>query len=270
MTVIDVWMQHPTAKFMSQPFFESLLRWTKQEGVQDVPLAATVGAMDQASVSKGLVAAWHGPQGPLISNDEVAGFVSRHPDRLVGLASVDLFRPMEAVRELRRCVRELGFKGLRMVPWLWELAPDDRRYYPLYAECCELDIPFCTQIGHTGPLRSSETGRPIPYLENVALEFPELRIVAGHVGAPWFGEAASLAFKFPNVYIDTSAYKVRRFPPELVQWMRVTGCKKVLFGTNYPMLTAAACLEGLDGLKLGEEAEARYLYQNAVRVFGLD
>src|SRR5690606_40344174 len=82
-----------------------------------------------------------------------------------------------AVRELRRCVRELGFRGLRLVPWLWELPPTDRRYYPLFAECVELGVPFCTQVGHTGPLRPSETGRPIPYIDQVALEFPELVIV---------------------------------------------------------------------------------------------
>jgi predicted TIM-barrel fold metal-dependent hydrolase len=58
---------------------------------------------------------------------------------------------MDAVRELRRCVTELGFKGLRVVPWLWEAAPTDRRYYPLYAACVELGVPFCTQVGHTGP-----------------------------------------------------------------------------------------------------------------------
>src|SRR5262249_49791161 len=62
----------------------------------------------------------------------------------------------EAVRELRRRVKQDGFKGLRIVPWLWGLPPDDRRYYPLFAECCELDVPFCTQVGHAGPLRESE------------------------------------------------------------------------------------------------------------------
>jgi predicted TIM-barrel fold metal-dependent hydrolase len=70
------------------------------------------------------------------------------------------------------------------VPWLWNLPPNDRRYYPLYAECCELDIPFCTQVGHTGPLQPSEPGRPIPYLEEVALDFPDLKIVCGHIGFP--------------------------------------------------------------------------------------
>ena len=76
-----------------------------------------------------------------------------HPERFAGLAGVDLRKPMEAVRELRRCVSELGFKGLRVIPWLWELPPNDRRYYPLLAACVELGVPFCTQVGHTGPLR---------------------------------------------------------------------------------------------------------------------
>jgi hypothetical protein len=270
MRIVDVWMQHPTRRFLEQPFFESLRRWTRQDSIPEVPLSLTIGTMDQAGVEVGLVAAWWGPQGALIDNDEVSSFVRQHPRRLFGVASVNLARPMEAVRELRRCVRELGFRGLRIVPWLWGLPPDDRRYYPLYAECIELDIPFCLQVGHTGPLRSSETGRPIPYLENVALEFPELRIVAGHIGAPWTQEIISLATKFPNLYIDTSAYKATRFPADFVAFMRGRGSRKVMFGTNYPMLTASACLEGMESLELGEEAKQRFLSDNARRVFKLE
>jgi predicted TIM-barrel fold metal-dependent hydrolase len=267
--VIDVWMQHPTRRFLEAPFFESLRRWARQDSIPDVPLAATIAAMDQAGVEIGLAAAWWGPNGALIGNDEVASFVREHPRRLLGLASVDLRSPMQAVRELRRCVRELGFRGLRIVPWLWGLPPDDRRYYPLYAECIELDVPFCLQVGHTGPLMTSETGRPIPYLENVALEFPELRIVAGHIGAPWTAEIISLATKFPNLYVDTSAYKIKRFPPEFVDFMRGRGAKKVMFGTNYPMLTPAACLEDLESLGLDREATELYLRGNALEVFKL-
>lgn len=270
MKIIDVWMQHPTPRLMQQPFFESILRWTGQQGIAEVPLEMTVGAIEQAQVSMALLAAWHGPQGALISNEEVAACVEAHPECFAGLASVDLYRPMDAVRELRRCVKELGFKGLRVVPWLWGLPPDDRRYYPLYAECIELDVPFCTQIGHTGPLASSEPGRPIPYLEHVALEFPELKIVAGHLGAPWVQEAISLAHKFPNFYIDTSAYKISRFPAEFTEYLRYSDAKKVLFGSNFPMLAPAACLQGLADLKLGEQATRRFLGENAMRVFRLD
>ena len=118
MRIIDAWMQHPTRRFLEQPFFESLRRWTRQGSIQDVPLSLTIETMDKAGVEVGLVSAWWGPRGALIDNDEVASFVRAHPSRLVGVASVDLARPVEAVRELRRCVRELDFRGLRIVPWL--------------------------------------------------------------------------------------------------------------------------------------------------------
>lgn len=267
--IVDVWMQHPTRRFLEQPWLESLLRWTRQERFPDLPLEATVAAMEQGGVDVGLLSAWWGPHGALIDNDEVAACVRAAPRRLVGIASVDLARPMDAVRELRRCVRQLGFRGLRIVPWLWGLPPDDRRYYPLYVECIELDVPFCLQVGHTGPLLTSEPGRPIPYLEHVALEFPELRIVAGHIGAPWTQEIMSLATKCTNVHIDTSAYKASRYPGDFVDFMRGRGAKKVMFGTNYPMLAAAACLEGLDGLGLSDDARALFLSGNARRVFKL-
>ncbi|MEM9292259.1 MAG: amidohydrolase family protein [Acidobacteriota bacterium] len=269
MEVIDAWMQHPTRRFLEQPMFDSLRRWSGDDSIPEISLEMTLGAMQQSGVSLGLTAAWWGPTGALIENDEVAAFVQAYPERLAGVASVDLNRPMDAVRELRRCVRELGFVALRIIPWLWGLPPDDRRYYPLYAECIELDIPFCLQVGHTGPLRSSETGRPIPYLENVLLDFPELRVVAGHIGAPWTQEILSLATKFPNLYIDTSAYKITRYPADFVQYLRGRGAKKVLFGTNYPMLTGAACLEGLEELQLSEENQALFLAGNARKVFKL-
>ena len=268
--IIDAWMQHPTPRLRSEPSFESLRRWVPSTALvspESVPLASTIDAMDAAGVRLGLMCAWWGPRGPLIDNDEVAGFVREYPDRLVGIASVDLTRPRAAVRELRRAVRELGFRGLRILPWLWNLPPDDRRYYPLYSECVELDIPFCLQVGHTGPLAPSEPGRPIPYLDHVALEFPELRIVGGHVGFPWTAEMISLATKYPNVYIDTSAYKVRRYPKELVDYLRAHGRRKVVFGSNHPAWPAKDCLEDFERLNLEEGTAALFLHENAARIF---
>ena len=214
---IDAWIQHPTPRFLASDMFDSLRRWTGQElPADEVPIEMTVAALDAGDVSLGLLSAWHGPGGSLISNDEVAGWVEAHPQRFAGVAAVDIRRPMEGVRELRRCVSELGFKGLRAIPWLWEVPPTDARYYPLYAECVQLGVPFCTQVGHTGPLRPSETGRPIPYIDQVAIDFPELVIVCGHIGYPWTEEMIAVARKHENVYIDTSAYTVQRYPPELV------------------------------------------------------
>jgi uncharacterized protein len=268
---IDVWMQHPTKRFLAHDMFDSLRRWTGGAIPDEPPpIDVTVAAMDAADVGFGLLSAWHGPGGSLIANDEVAAWVEEHPDRFAGLAAVDLNKPMDAVRELRRCVTELGFRGLRVIPWLWEAPPTDRRYYPLYAACVELGVPFCTQVGHTGPLRPSETGRPIPYIDQVALDFPELTIVCGHIGYPWTEEMVAVARKHERVYIDTSAYTARRYPPELVAYLRTRGgARKVMFGSNHPMIAPQQALEHLDALAIEDDTRDLFLQGNAERVFGL-
>lgn len=268
---IDVWMQHPTVRFSGHEMLDSLRRWTGMSALtEDLPVSATVAAMDEADITLGLLSAWHAPrEGALISNDEVAGAMAEHPDRFGGIAAVDLNRPMEAVRELRRCVNDLGFVGLRVVPWMWEVPPTDRRYYPLHAACVDLGVPFCTQVGHTGPMRPSETGRPIPYIDQVALDFPELTIVCGHIGYPWTTEMIAVADKHQNVYIDTSAYTVGRYPAELVDYLRGRGRSRVLFGSNYPMITPARALAGLADLGLDDEATEMFLAGNARRAFHL-
>ena len=114
----------------------------------------------------------------------------------------------------------------------------------------------------------SEVGRPI-YLDQVALDFPELTIVGGHIGYPWTEEAIALATKHENVYIDTSAYTVRRYPDALVGFMKRHGGGKVLFGTNYPMIMPEAALQDLDEWELDDQTREAFLHGNARRVFKL-
>jgi len=268
--IVDAWMQHPTLRHLNHEMFESLRRWTGMAGdvVAELPLEVTIGAMDEAGVDIGLLTAWYGPEGSLIDHDEVAAAVGRYPERFRLVAGADLRKPMEAVRELRRRVAE-GTVGLRIIPWLWELPPTDRRYYPLYAACVDLGIPFCTQVGHTGPLRPSETGRPIPYIDQIAIDFPELVVVCGHIGYPWTTEMIAVADKHANVYIDTSAYAAHRYPAELVDYLKGRGKQKVLFGSNYPMMTAARALARLEDLGLDDETRELFLTENARRVFKL-
>jgi hypothetical protein len=270
--IIDAWAQHPTARHLNHPMFESLRRWMKgglAAAAEGMPVADTLAAMDEGGVGRSLISAWTGPRGDLISNDEVASFVRQAPDRLIGVGSLDISNPRAAVKELRRCVRELGFKAVRVLPWLWELPPTHARFYPVYSECCELGIPFCTQVGHTGPLLPSEYGRPIPYIDQVAIDFPDLVIVGGHIGYPWTEEMIAVATKHPNVYIDTSAYTVKRYPTALVDYLRGHGRNKVMFGTNWPMIAPARALEGLAEMQLGAEIAAGFLGANARRVFRL-
>jgi len=255
--------------------FESLRRWTRGETAglaqapTEWPVSVTLASMDEAGITKSLICAWEGPKGSLISNDEVAGFIRQAPDRLAGVGSVDISRPRDAVREIRRCIRDLGFKAIRVLPWLWEMPPTHARFYPVFNECCELGVPFCTQVGHTGPLMPSEVGRPIPYIDQVAIDFPELVIVGGHIGYPWTEEMVAVATKHANVYIDTSAYTVKRYPGSLVAYLKAHGRAKVMFGTNWPMISPKKALEGLDGLGLDADTRTAFLYENAARIFRL-
>jgi len=268
--LFDAWMQHPTLRFITNPMFSSLIRWMgEQLPTEEIPIEMTLAAMDDAGIEMATLSAWNSPRhGEMISNDEVAAWVEAHPERFVGLASVDLDRPMEAVRELRHRVRDQGFKGLRMLPWLWDAPPTDRRYYPLFAECVELGVPFCTQVGHAGPLMPSEPGRPIPYIDQIAIDFPELVIVGGHIGYPWTEEMVAVARKHENVYIDTSAWTAERMPLELINYMKSRGGRqKVLFGSNSPMILPAKALEALDALELDDETRGLFLGGNAERIF---
>lgn len=270
MGTIDVWAQVPTERFTAQPWLASLKRWTGQPGNAFAKSTAdAIAAMDAADIEIALLSAWHGPHGELISNAELSDQIDHAPARFRGLASVNLNDPMAAVREIRRWVDGDRFVGVRIVPWLWNLPPNDRRYYPVYAACVDAGVPFCTQIGHTGPLLSSETGRPLPYLEDVLLDFPDLVVVGGHVGFPWIDELTTLTVKFPNFHVDTSAYVAHRLPPSFVDYMKGPGASRVMFGTNWPMLSPEACLAGIDSLGLSAEQRARFLEGNARRVFQL-
>jgi predicted TIM-barrel fold metal-dependent hydrolase len=272
--IIDVWAQPNFVAAPDRLPMPEVRRLLEKSGTADrlgvrVSPDELVVEMDAAGVDVLLLSAWHRPGGWVVSNDDVAEFTTAHPDRFAGLASVNLADPMAAVRELRRAVSELGFIGLRVVPWLWELPPDDRLYYPLYAACVELGIPFCTQVGHTGPLKPSDTGRPVPYLDRVALDFPELVIVGGHIGHPWTNEMIGVVWKHDNVYLDTSAYLPRYYPAELVHFMNTYGKGKVMFGTNWPQLRHDRALAQLDGLGLTDEAREEFLARAAARVFKL-
>jgi len=267
---IDVWAQVPTARFWKEKWLASLMRWNREEAPSaDTPVEMLLVAMDEAGVRLSLISGWSSPKGDLISNDEVEAAIGKAPDRLKGLIGADISDPMAAVREIRARADTGKFVGVRIVPWLWDLPPNDRRYYPVYAACVEAELPFCTQIGHTGPLKRSETGRLIPYLEDVMIDFPELVVVGGHVGFPWIDEVTSMIRKFRNFHVDTSAYALHRLPPDFVELMKGEGRERIMFGTNFPMLTAKRCLEKLDSLGLDDAGTAAFLSGNAKRVFAV-
>ena len=201
--VIDVWAQPAPGAAFAGPQFARLIQQSHAEGRVEAARSGdgVIAAMDAAEVGIALLSAWYLPGYAMISNQQVASLVAQHPKRFVGVASVDPTDPVAATAEVDRAVRELGFKALRVLPWVWNRPPTDPLFYPLYVKCVELDIPFCTQVGHTGPLMPSDVGRPIPYIDQIALTFPRLKIVCGHIGYPWTDEMISLAWKLSLIHI---------------------------------------------------------------------
>jgi hypothetical protein len=270
-TAIDVWAQPTPASMLTSPTFAPLVE--RARAGERVAMAASPGsvvaAMDEAGIAKLLMCAWCLQDGWMIPNSQILDIVKQFPDRFVGVASADLDDP-NAPDELETFVVRHGFKALRVVPWAWNSPPNHASYRPLLAKCVELGVPFCTQVGHTGPRLPSEPGRPIPYIDEIALAFPDLKIVGGHIGYPWTDEMIALAWKYDNVYIDTSAYLPRYYPPQLINFMNSYGREKVLFGTNFPMLSLHECMEQALELKISDDAKAKFLSENARRVFQLD
>ena len=172
--------------------------------------------------------------------------LQRYPSRFFASYSADPNRGMTEVRNIVRMQREYGIKAVTAFPCgLCPQVPiDDKKWYPVYAKCVELDVPLVVQVGHSAESMPSAAGRPL-LLDDVALYFPELRIVAAHTGWPWVEELIALAWKHRNVYIGTSAHAPKYWDPALVRFLRSRGQGKVLFGTDYPVLRHAEALAQL-------------------------
>ena len=270
-SIIDAWAQPAPEGAFSGTLFKRLI--AQAQAGHRVKAAGSadkiVAAMDKANIEIALLSAWHVPGRWMISNDQIDAILRQFPDRFVGIGSVNLADPVAAVEELERVVTELNFKALRVVPWIWNRPPNDKLFYPLFVKCTQLNVPFCTQVGHTGPAMPSDTGRPIPYIDEVALTFPKLRIVCGHIGYPWTDEMIALAWKHENVYIDTSAHKPKHYPAQLVNFVRTYGQDKVMFGTKFPMLSFEDCVAQALHLDLSDAVRRKFFAENARRVFGL-
>ena len=214
----------------------------------------------------GLPGSWHLPY------EIVAEAVQRYPGRFYGLAGIDPTEGMNGVRALEHAVKELGFVGAHLYPHWFELAPDHAKYYPFYAKCVELDIPIQMQVGQSliyydqRPLRS--VGRPIT-LDAVACDFPELKLLGIHVGIPWTDEMIAMAWKHPNVHIVADAHLPKYWPKQFVNYINTYGQDKVIFGTDFPVITFERFRDEVENLNLRAGPKRKFLRENAIRVYGL-
>jgi predicted TIM-barrel fold metal-dependent hydrolase len=205
---------------------------------------------------------WH------ISNDWVAKQVKDNPRKLIGCAAVDPEKGMKGIYELERAVKDLGLKGVLILPYLIRKPINDKIIYPFYAKCCELDVPVHIQVGHTAPLLPSEVGRPI-YIDEVALYFPELKILASHIGYPWTDEMIAMAWKHDNVYIDVGTHYPKYYEPQFVNYLNTYGQDKVLFASCFPLTDYDRQMRELNEINLRPEVKKKFLRENAMKLWNL-
>ena len=202
----------------------------------------------------------------------VADAVQKYPARFSGLAGIDPTEGMAGVRALEHAVREYGFIGAHTYPHWYELAPDHARYYPFYAKCVELDIPIQMQVGQSMVYDASyprrSVGRPI-CLDNIACDFPELKLVGIHVGIPWTDEMIAMAWKHANVYIGCDAHRPTYWPESFVKYINSYGQDKVIFGTDFPVLDFERTRADVEALNFKPAVLQKLLRDNALRLYKL-
>ena len=223
------------------------------------------------------VDAEHATGHPRIANEEVAASCAAHADVLIPFASVDPWKGRAGVREARRLVTEHNVRGFKFHPPLQGFAPNDRLAYPMYAVLEELGVPALFHTGQTGIGAGVPGGGGIRlkyanpmFVDDVAVDFPELRIILAHPSFPWQDEALAVATHKPYVHIDLSGWSPTYFPPQLVRYADSLLQDKMLFGSDYPVLTPDRWLADFAKLDIKPEVRPKILRDNAIRLLGLE
>ncbi|MFC4003817.1 amidohydrolase family protein [Prauserella oleivorans] len=211
-----------------------------------------------------------------VSNEEIAEAAAQHSDVLIPFASIDPARGLSGVRAARRLVEEYGVRGFKFHPSLQAFEPNDRRIYPLYEEIQSLGVPALFHTGQTGIGAGLPGGRGIklrysdPMLvDDVAADFPELTIILAHPSVPWADSSISIATHKANVYVDLSGWSPKYFPPQLVRAANTLLKHKVLFGSDYPLITPERWLRDFEALEIRDEVRPLIMKENAIRALGL-
>ncbi len=212
-----------------------------------------------------------------VSNEEIAEVAAANPDVLIPFASIDPWKGKAGAREARRLISDHGIKGFKFHPSMQAFFPNDRHAYVLYEAIAEAGLPALFHTGQSGIGMGQPGGggirlkysNPI-FLDDVAVDFPEMPIILAHPSMPWQDEAIAVAMHKPQVYIDLSGWSPKYFPPQLVHHANTLLKHKVLFGSDYPFITPDRWLEDFEQAGFRDEVKPLILKNNAARLLGLD
>jgi predicted TIM-barrel fold metal-dependent hydrolase len=212
-----------------------------------------------------------------VPNDKVAEIVERYPGRFIGFAGVEPHKGEAAVREIDRCINELGLKGVALRPFMHNIYANDPKYFPIYARCEQLGVPVWLHTSINWTLeRRMDFGKPL-HLDDVCMNFPQLKVIAGHGGWPWVNEMVALAWRHDNLCIDFSAHRPRYMTKEgsgwemLLHFGNTTIQDKVLFGSDWLNMGVhiSTVIDEIRSLPLKPDVIEKWLHGNAERVFGM-
>jgi predicted TIM-barrel fold metal-dependent hydrolase len=215
---------------------------------------------------------------PPLANDFIARMIREYPDVFIGgWACVDPWKGQAAIREAERAVKELGLLGLKFQQDAQRFFPNDRRFYPLWEKCVELECPVMFHMGTTGYGVGQPGGggiklkyaRPIPYLDDVAADFPQLTIVGAHPAWPWQDEMLAIVIHKSNVFIDLSGWSPKYFPEALKREVNGRLQDRALFGSDHPFIPLERWLADFEKEGYKPEVVEKILYRNAQTILGL-
>jgi uncharacterized protein len=190
----------------------------------------------------------------------------RFPDRFSIATRINPLLGMTALRQVERYVTDHDVRALRFVPFMLDRPANDKVYYPFYAKCVELGIPVTITVGVPAPAAPVEVANPI-YLDEVCRFFPELQIVATHIGFPWHDLLIQLMTKYDNLYLMTSAWAPRHYPQSLIHFINTRGRDKVMFASRWPVIGYDRVVREIPQIGLREEVMEGFLWRNCDRVF---
>ncbi|HEX2382858.1 MAG TPA: amidohydrolase family protein [Acidimicrobiales bacterium] len=232
------------------------------------PIAVVLEEMDHFGIEKAMLGIG-GRAGSERTNAHRA--LHEHPDRFFGSYEVDPNRGMEGVRDLVRAHDEFGIKAATAFPagMVPQVPINDKKFYPLYAKCIELDIPICITTGVPGP-RLPMLCQKTELLDEVCWFFPELRVVMRHGAEPWDALAVKLMLKWPNLYYSTSAFAPKYYPRTIIDYANTRGAHKVLYAGYFPMgLSLERIFKDMHDVPFRDHVWPKFLRENAVKVFNL-
>jgi len=204
------------------------------------------------------------------NNNSVLEFCRAYPEKFVGFWGIDPHKKMDAVREIERVVADYGMKGIAIDPYLAHIPASEARFYPLYAKCCELNIPVFITMAPPPQVPGAILEYADPRdVDKVARDFPELTIIMSHGGYPFVNEAIYTCLRNANVYMDISEYERAPMVDVYVRAMNDLIPDKVLFASAHPFVELADALDAYKHFDLSEEARRKVMYENARRVLGL-